>query len=192
MALTHLPHFKNIKSGVNHYDPVHSCVFEVYFQLPEPLQQQFGEDAALLTEQVVSITGLDALQRTTPSGVQKFNGVDVSYLNPMLESTRAELTMTFNLNLRNVTDNFVFKIFRAWENPSYDLSDGTRGIKVDYTSDVLRVAEANRNGEIWRSYIFHNLMLTGVSGMDELNYGSSDARMLQVNMIADTWDDDMG
>ena len=155
--LTHLPHIKNMKSGMNKYDPVHKSIFEVYFTLPEALQQDFKEDEAILTEQVTSVQGLDILQKTTPAGEQKFFGVTVSFLNPSLDQTAADLTINFNLNLRNVTDNFVLKVFRAWENLSYDISDGTRGIKMDYISDRMRIAEANRNGAIWRSYVFRHI-----------------------------------
>lgn len=190
--LVHLPHIKNVKSGINKYDPVHNSIYEVYFTLPEVIQSEFKEDELLLTEQVVSVNGLDILQKTTPAGEQKFFGVTVSFLNPSLDQTAADLTIVFNLNLRNVTDNFVLKIFKAWENLSYDLSDGTRGIKMDYISDNMRIAEANRNGEIWRSYIFHHIMLTGVTGMDDLAYGNNEARQLTTTFRADYWDDEVG
>lgn len=191
MALTHLPHIKNMKSGINKWDPVHKSIFEVYFTLPTVLQSTFGEDAQILTEQVTNVTGLDALQKTTPAGEQKFFGVTVSYLNPVLDTTAADITITFNLNLRNVTDNFVLKLFKAWENLSYDLSDGSRGIKTDYISDVLRIAQANRNGEIFRSVIFHHSMLTSVTNLDDLDYQSNDALTLQTQFRADYWEDEL-
>lgn len=190
-TISHLPHIKNIKSGINKYDPVHKSIFEVYFTLPEVLRQQFGEDEALLTEQIQTVSGLDILQKAPGVGEQKFMGVTVSYANPVMDTTAAEITIVMNLNLRNVTDNFVLKIFKAWENLNYDLSDGTRTIKTDYISDNLRVAEANRNGEVWRAYIFHNLILSAVTGLDDLDYTSTEARSLSVTFRADYWDDDM-
>lgn len=191
MALTHLPHIKNIKSGINKWDPVHKSVWEMYITVPSVLQSTFGEDAQILTEQVTNVAGLDALQKTTPAGTQRFLGADASFLNPVLDTTVADLTITFNLNLRNVTDNFVLKLFKAWENLSYDLSDGSRGIKVDYISDVLRIAQANRNGEIWRSVIFHHVMLTGVTGLDDLDYTTNDALTLVTTFRSDYWEDEL-
>lgn len=190
-GLTHLPHIKNVKSGINKYDPVHNSVYEVYFSLPEQIAGQFKEDEVTLTEQVTQVTGLDVLQKTTPAGEQKFMGVTVSFLNPVLDTTAAELEITFNLNLRNVTDNFVLKMFKAWENLSYNLQDGVRGIKIDYISDNMRIAEANRNGQIWRAYIFHHIMLTDVTGLNELNYTNNEARTLVCKFRCDYWDDDM-
>lgn len=189
--LTHLPHIKNIASGINKYDPVHKAIYEVYISLPEALDQTFKEDGVLLTQQVTTVSGLDALQKTTAAGEQKFYGVTVSYLNPTLDTTAADITMVFNLNLRDETDNFVLKVFKSWANLSYDLSDGSRGIKKDYISDNVRIAEANRNGEIWRSYIFHHVMLTGVTGLDDLDYTSNDARQLTCTFRADFWDEDL-
>lgn len=191
MALTHLPHIKNIKSGINKWDPVHKSVWELYVTVPDVLQSTFGEDAQILTQQVTNVAGLDALQKTTAAGTQRFLGADVSYLNPLLDTTVADLTITFNLNLRNVTDNFVLKLFKAWENLSYDMSDGTRGIKVDYISDVFRIAQANRNGEIWRSVIFKHVMLTGVTGLDDLDYTTNDALTLQTTFRSDYWEDEL-
>jgi hypothetical protein len=186
--ISHLPHIKNMTSGIEKYDPVHKSIFEVYFELPATIQSQFQQDVLLLTEQVKTVSGLDILQKTTPAGEQKFYGVTVSYLNPVLDQTAADLTMTFNLNLRNVTDNFVLNVFRAWENLSYDLSDGTRSIKTGYISDYLRIAEANRDGTIWRSYIFHHIMLTDVNGLNDLDYQNSDAIDLTCAFRCDYWD----
>jgi hypothetical protein len=189
--LTHLPHIKNVQSGINKYDPMHSAMYEVYFTLPEAIQSQFKDDEAVLTEQVTEVTGLDALQKTVGAGSQKFMGVDVSFLNPVLDNTYAELTINLNLNIRNATDAFVLKVFKAWEKLGYDLSDGTRTLMADYCTDNLRIAEANRDGTIWRSYIFHKVMLTGVTGLDSLNYTSNDARILTVTFRADYWDEDL-
>jgi hypothetical protein len=191
--LNHLPHIKNMQAGINKWDPVQKAIFEVYFTLPQALQEisTFQQDSVILTQQVTNVGGLDALQKTTAAGEQKFYGTTVSFLNPTVDTTAADLTMTLNLNLRNVTDNYVLKIFRAWEDLSYDLQTGARGIKTDYIVDDLRIAEANRNGQIWRSYIFHHVMLTGVTGLEDLDYSANDPRQLQISLRADFWDDEM-
>lgn len=189
--LTHLPHVKNIKSGINKWDPMHQAVFELYFTLPDALQAQFKEDEAILTEQVTEVSGLDALQKTTGQGSQKFMGVDVSFQNPAMDTTYAEITVTMNLNLRNVTDAFVLKVFRAWEDLNYNLADGTRTLKAEYSSDSLRIAEANRNGEIWRSYIFRHVLLAEVTGLDNLNYTENAPRTIVCKFRADYFEDDL-
>ena len=190
-SISHLPHIKNTQAGNNYYDPMHSAVFEVYFTLPVAIQDQYKDDEAILTEQVVSVSGLDALQKTVQAGQQKFFGVDVSYLNPTLDNTYAELTVVMNLNIRNATDAYVLKVFKAWEKLGYDLSDGTRTLMADYVADNLRISEANRDGTVWRSYIFHKVLLTGVEGLNDLNYTNNEARQLTVRFRADWWDEDL-
>ena len=189
--LTHLPHILNVESGRMKYDPVHKSIFEVYFTLPAAIQSQFKTEELLLTEQVTKVSGFDVLQKTIQKKKKKFYGVTVSYLNPVLDTTAADITITFNLNLRNVTDNFVLKVFRAWENISYNLADGTRSIKTGYITDNLRIAEATRNGDIWRSYIFHHVMLTGVTNIDDLDIMSNDARQLVCTFRCDYWEDEL-
>lgn len=190
-SITHLPHIKNTQSGINLYDPMHSAIFEVYFTLPTAIQSTFKDDEVTLTEQVFSVQGLDALQKTPQAGSQKFFGVDVSFLNPTLENTYAELNIVFNLNIRKATDAFVLKVIKAWEKLGYDLADGTRTLMADYVADTLRIAEANRDGTVWRSIIFHKVMITNVTGIDELNYTNNEARQLTVTFRADYWEEDL-
>ena len=189
--ISHLPHIKNTAAGNNYYDPMHSSVFEVYFTLPVAIQDKFKEDEAILTEQVVSVSGLDALQKTVQAGQQRFLGVDVSFLNPVITETFAQLTITFNLNIRNATDAYVLKLFKAWAKLGYDLSDGTRTLMADYVADNLRVSEANRDGTVFRSYIFHKVLLTNLSGLNDLDYNNNDARTLTVEFRADWWDEEL-
>lgn len=189
--LTHLPHVRNIKSGINRWDPNHSAVFEVYFTLPAAIQGQFAEDEAILTEQVTDVSGLDQLQKNTPVGKQRFMNVDVSHSAPVIDETRATITIVFNLNLRNVTDNFVLKVLMAWKNLNYNLADGTRTLKNQYVADNLRIAEANRDGTIWRSYVFHDVILGDITGIDTLNYDDNEPRKITAVFVSDTWDDDI-
>lgn len=189
--MNHLPHVKKVSAGMNKWDPNQSAIFEVYFMLPPQLQSKFMEEEKLLTEQVVSVSGLDALQKTVQAGSQKFFGVDVSFLNPALDNTFAEFTIVFNLNLRNVTDNWVFRVFREWESLGYNLLDGTRTLAADYISDLCHIAEANRDGTVWRDFTFHRCMLIGVEGLNELEYTNNEARKLTVKFRADYWDEDI-
>lgn len=188
-TLTHLPHLTNMQSGINKWDPSHSSVYEVYFTLPDAIRSEFSEDEVILTEQVTDVSGLDNLIKTTGVSSQTFMGVDVSYHNPTLDNTYAEITINLNLNLRNKVDNFVLKVFRAWENLNYNLADGTRTLLADYSSDAMRIAIANRAGDVVRSIVFNRVLLSGVSQIDTLDYKANEAQKLQVQFRCDYWDD---
>jgi hypothetical protein len=190
-GISHLPHITHVKAGNNKWDPIHKSIFEVYFTLPTPIASEFSADAEILTEQVTKVSGLDALQKTTSAGQQKFMGVDVSFLNPVMDNTYAEIEMDLNLNLRDGSDAYVLKLFKAWAKLGYDMSDGTRTLKADYMTDSLRIAEANRDGTIWRSYVFKHVMLTEVSGLGDLDYSATDAVSLKVKFRADWWEEEL-
>ena len=188
---THLPHLMNTKAGANRHDPMNRAVFEVSFTLPTQLQGMFGADAATMTEQVTDVSDLDALQKTVQAGSQKFFGVDVSFLNPTLDNTYCEVTVNFNLNIRSKSDAWLLRIFKAWEKLGYDLADGTRTLKSDYVADVMRIAEANRDGTIYRAVVFHDTMITNVTGLDTLNYTDNEPAKLAVTFRSDFWDEDL-
>ena len=190
--VSHLPHIMNTRAGIDRQDPMHSAIFEVYFQLPLALKSIFGsEDEHTITEQVTDVDGLDQLQKVVGAGSQKFFGVDVSFLNPTMEQTFCEFTVNFNLNIRNHTDAWLLKIFKAWGNLGYNLQDGTRTLMPDYVSNSVRIAEANRNGEIWRSYVFRKVMVVNVTGLPSLNYTENEPRKLSVTFRSDNWDEDL-
>lgn len=191
--ISHLPHITNVKAGVEKYDPMHQSIFEVAFTVPEAMSGEFnGEELQILSQQVVSINGLDALQKVAGVNSQKFLGVDVSFLNPTLDSTTAEFTIVFNLNLRNVTDAYVLKLFKAWGRLSYDLATGVRALKANYTCDTMHISEANRDGTVWREVVFKDVFITSITGLDTLDYTSSEARQLSVTFRADYWDETLG
>ena len=187
--MNHLPHIQNMKAGFNRWDPVHNSIFDVSFTIPKMLQNAFGEDVHLLQEQVTEVSGIDALQKAPGVGEQKFHGVTVSFLNPTVDSTAADITVKFNLNLRNVTDNFVLRLFKEWARISYDLHNGSRSLKIDYIAESMTIAEANRDGTIWRAYSFKDVMLVSIGGLSSLSYGSNEAQQIDVVFRSDYWEE---
>lgn len=185
-----LPHITNSQAGVNKWDPVHSNLFEVYFTLPDALREAFGQDEALITEHVLSISGLAAIHKTAQTGSQKFMGTTRTYIQPGVDDTSAEITVKFSLNLRNGTDNFIYKLFKAWSRLGYDINTGEKSLKKDYCADWLRVKIANRAGDVYEDVIFKCVMLAdSISGPDEYNYETLDALELEVKFKSDWWTD---
>jgi len=189
--VSHLPHITNVHAGRERWDPMHQSIFEVGFTVPAALADKgfSGEELEILTEQVVSVSGLDSLQRVASANSQKFLGVDVSFLNPVLEQTTAELTIVFNLNLRNVTDAYVLTLFKEWGKLSYNIGNGQRKLKKDYICETMHISEANRDGTVWREVIFKDVFLTSITGLETLDYNSSEARQLTVTFRSDYWDE---
>lgn len=189
-----LPHLRNVYSyndGSGPWDPVNVAVFEVEFDLPEAIRSEFAGDIPILSQQVTDISGIDGLQMNPGVGEQKFYGVTSSFLNPMLDTTAIDVTMNLNLNLRNVSDNFVFRIFKAWQKRNHDLQTGTRRLMKDYIADGIKIRQANRDGTVWREVTLHKVILTGISNFDSLDYTNNEAVKLQVTFRCDFWDEDI-
>ena len=188
--LSHVPHVRSVSAGNNHYDPVNTAVFEVEFDFPELIKSAVGTDTiGILTEQVTNVAGLDNLLKTPAAGQQKFFGADVSYLNPTLDNTYAEITIDFNLNLRNVTDNYVLDAFMKWRNLNYNLGNGARYLKKDYVAPKILIKVANRDGTVWRVINLWDVMLINITGLDGLDITANESPKLQCTFRSDYWDD---
>ena len=184
-----LPHITNSEAGRNLYDPYHNCLFEVYFTLPKAIKDEFGQDEALLTEHVLKVSGLENLDKGPDVTTQKYQGTTRTYLKPKIDDTSAEIKVEFSLNLRNGTDNYIYKVFKAWKNLNYDLETGTIVLKKDYVADWMRIVIANRAGAIIKDVVFKDVMLKGnIEGMGELDYENGEAvGPLGVTFASDWW-----
>jgi hypothetical protein len=187
-----LPHLRNSQAGRNKWDPVHGSIFEIRFTVPEAIRADFGKDEVLITEHVTKISGIGAILNKAPEvSQQKFMGTDRSFIVPTLGSTHAELEVEFTLNYRDDTDNFLYKLFRAWAALGYDINTGSRSLKREYCADWLNVAIANRAGDIVHEIIFKDVMINGDLGgtYGDLDYTSNEAATLSVKLVSDWWDE---
>lgn len=185
-----LPHIKNSKAGNNLYDPVHKSIFEVGFTLPAAISGTFAKDTELLTEHVLTVGGLEALYRAPEVESQKFMGVDRSFIKPTVGETKATIEVEFSLNLRNGTDNYILKLFRAWAALGYDITSGKRTLKKDYCAEWLKVRVANRAGDVYQEIVFKDVMIGGPLEFDGgLDYTADDALNLKVKFVSDWWEE---
>ena len=187
--LNHVPHVRSVEAGRNYYDPVNTAIFEVSFSFPGLISAAVKDKVDLLTEQVTNVAGLDNLHKTPAAGQQKFFGADVSYLNPTLDNTYAEITIDFNLNLRSVTDNYVLDAFLQWRNLNYNLGNGARYLKKDYVAPFIEIKMANRDGTVYRVVKLWDVMLINITGLDSLDITSNESPKLQCTFRSDYWDD---
>lgn len=187
--LSHVPHVRSVEAGRNYYDPVNTAIFEVGFTFPGLISSALSNNIDILTEQVTNVTGLDNLLKTPAAGQQKFFGADVSYLNPTLDNTYAEITIDFNLNLRSVTDNYVLDAFMQWRNLNYNLGNGARYLKKDYVAPYIEIKMANRDGTVWRVVKLWDVMLINITGLDGLDITANESPKLQCTFRSDYWDD---
>ncbi len=187
-----LPHIKNSKAGINRQEPVFDNLFEVYFSIPEALANAGygGEDITVLTEQVQNVGGLNTLTKSPEKKEQTFMGTTRTYLGSKLDTTSHTISLELALNMRNGTDNYIFKLFREWNALAYDIRTGTRSLKNDHVADFLRVVQFNRNGDIFRDITYHDIQLTKLEAGDSFDYGSGELQKLSIEFVSD-WADDI-
>ena len=183
-----LPHIKNSQAGVNRYDAVFGNIYEVYFTLPEPLRAQFAQDEALITEHVLKISGLEALDKAPETVQQQFMGTTRTHIAPRIDDTSAEISVDLSLNLRNGVDNYIYKLFKAWARLGYNINTGERSLKKDYCADWLKVSIANQEGDIYREVVFKDVMISGpIEGMGEYDYSTAEPKQITVKFKSDWW-----
>lgn len=191
--VSHFPHINNIKAAYERWDPMHNSIFEVDFTVPYVMQGEFDQDSLLvLSQQVVSVNGLDGLQKPLTMYTMKYLGVDVAFFNPMLDNTGIDFDITFNLNLRNVSDAYVYKLFKQWLRLIYNMATGVVPLIAQAKAESMTILEANRDGTVWRQVVLKNVVITGMQGMNNLDYNSTEPRQLNVNFHADFWDETTG
>ena len=185
------PHLKNVQAGRNLWDPMHQSIFEVIFDGVAKMGLVGKEDDVLsiLPEQVTTVQGLDSLIKVVGVGEQKFMGVTNSYANPVYDTTAADITIEFNLNLKNNNDAYVYRVFSEWSKRLYDIQSGTRHLMYEYTCPYVKINEANRDGSIWRTIVLYKVILTGITGLDGLDYNNNEARKLTCTFRSDSWED---
>jgi hypothetical protein len=185
-----LPHITNSKAGINKWDPMHVNMFEVSFTLPAALKADFPEEETQITEQVLSISGLGALHKTAGTNTQKFMGTTRTYILPGLDDTSAEIEIKFALNLKNETDNYLYRLIKAWARLGYNILTGEKVLKKDYCAEAFEVKIANRAGDVIEDVVFKDVMMAdSPDGLNEYNYETLDAAELTVKFKSDWWTD---
>lgn len=188
--VSHLPHISNVQAGKEYWDPMHESLFQILFTVPYVMQGEYNqEELLILSQQVVSVNGLDQIQKQLTMYKMKYLGVDVAFFNPIIDDTSIEFTITFNLNIRNRSDAYVFKLFKSWLRLIHNMSTGVIPLLGQCRAESMTICEANRDGTIWRQVVMKNVVITSMTGMDTLKYDSFDARQLTVTFHGDFWDE---
>jgi len=190
-----LPHIRNSRAGVDKEEPVFGNCFECYFELPKMVTNKMAlsaNDLLVLTQQVTKVT-LEKETDLGPKAVdQSYKFAHRKYAAPMVEETAAKIEIELNLNLRKAVDNYVWKIFREWNNLVYNSLTGEMFLKEDYAADSLKIIEHNRRGDIFRERIFKNVWPEdGIKGFGkELEYNGDGAPVIiTLSFWADYWDE---
>jgi hypothetical protein len=178
-----LPYWTNSVAAREYYEPIYKNQFEVILNPPAVIS---GSNVALLVEHVTEISGLPEINPNGTLVEQSYKFAKRSFAGGIPDTTTADLTIKFTVNLNEENDAYVYNILRAWNDIVYNPQSGSQGLKRDYVGS-MSVHVANKTGEIFREWnfpvIIPNDKLTELS----LNYTENGIYDLTMKYRADYW-----
>lgn len=184
-----LSHYRNSHAAVSKYEVVNPSLFEVTILPPDFPSGGDDNTTTLLLEHVRSISGLDGLNPSIGTAVQKFKQAERHYAGGP-ESTHLELGLTFSLNLNDANENYIYTTLRKWCDMIFNPANGAMGLKRQYCGQMV-IVEYNRDGSIWRKITCSDCFPTGqMTGMGERSYEDpNSANELSITFMVDLWDE---
>jgi hypothetical protein len=176
-----LPHYDNSRAAVEYYEPLFLNQFEVIITPPSTITNNVD----LLVEQVKKISGLPEL-----TGVGQVNQfykfAKRTFAAGKPAETTAKLSVTFEVNLNEENDAYVYNTLRAWGDLTFDPLNGRQGLKRDYIGQIY-VAIFNKAQDIYREFRFSPAYLTGELTKMDLDYASDNLYTLTANFQCDAF-----
>jgi hypothetical protein len=178
-----LPHWTNSTAATNYYEPIYKNQFEVILTPPAVIT---GTNVALLVEHVTEISGLPEINSNGTLVEQKYKFATRSYAGGIPDTTVADLTIKFTVNLNEENDAYIYNILRAWNDIVYNPLTGSQGLKRDYVGS-MSVHVSNKTGEIFREWSFPSIIPNDKLTALDLNYTENGVYDVAMKYRSDWW-----
>jgi hypothetical protein len=180
-----LPHFTNIDSHKNKWEPIHKSLYEVDIILPDAIASLHPNATHLLLENTTEINM--PKYPTLGKGQQRFK-YSTRLFTMLPESTSFEdLTIKFNLNQNDNKQIFNYRMMKDWYDLAWNNEDGSVSYKKDMTGDVI-IYMHDKAGEVIRRVTCYNVMINDFSGIEDLAWESTGEIFdLTCKFYADYW-----
>jgi hypothetical protein len=178
-----LPHWDNSVASRNSYEPIFQNQFE--FVINPPAGLAGDANAPLLVEQILTVSGIPE-QMTAASVTQFYKFSKRAYAAATPNETLAKLSCTFEVNLDNENNMYVYNTLRAWADLIYDPLTGRQGLKRDYVGSA-RLVIFNKAGDIFREFTFVNMFLDKELSAMTLGYSTTEIYKITASFTSDTW-----
>jgi hypothetical protein len=185
-------HFKNSVVSMENFEPLYKHLFEVIITPPTILENSVNwlsnSGQALVLEQVTKISGINV--DIHPGMVdQKYKGAKRNFSGVIPANTSVEFTISFNLNLNDANQNFVYNSFREWSDLIYDPLTATQTLKKDYVSPAgCSITQFNKIGDVYRKIDIRNLILSKEFGALDFAYGENNIMDMNITFTGDYFD----
>lgn len=172
-----LPHFTQLQMtgspggpGTLPHEPIYKNLFEITFVLPTILQAQ-GRDPVLLLQQATSVD-LGVTNKALGTNTQKFKYSDRAFIKAGPDSTTADVSIKFNVNVNNQGSMETWNALRAWYDLGWNSQNGYLHYKADTIGTII-VNQHDKKGLVLRRVTFQNCQLLDVSGFGSLAWGGA-------------------
>lgn len=180
-----LPHFSNVLSHNQVWEPVYKSLFEITFDLP-PILGRTTQEVQLLLENARNIT-----LPVTPDielATQRFKFSTRTYVTLPTETHIADLSIIFNLNENDKNGIFTWNIMKAWYDLVWNSQTGETHTKKEIIGNII-VNQHNKKGQVIRRVTYRNVQIIG---MDAIELSWDDTNQIletPVRFCADWWED---
>lgn len=182
-----LPHFTQISSHNENWEPSYKNLFEVEIILPDAIRDRHPNGTNLLLENAIS-TAMPTYPTLGPI-TQKYKYSTRMFLGFPDTTSKTDLGITFNINQNDAKQLFTFRMIKDWYDLAWNNEDGSSNYKRNMIGDII-VYHHDREGEIIRRVTYHNCQITSWAGMEDLSWADTTAvHELNGTWIVDWWED---
>lgn len=172
-----LSHVKNSEAGRKNWESHVDSLFKVTFIPPAGVTNY-----EILTEQVVSVTGWKV---PGPEAVQQqFMQAKKNSASTEVDQTQ-NLTFTFELNLNDQYQNYVYNTIMDWRKKVFNPATGEYGMQKDYKGTII-IESFAANGKIYWTRKLVNAWPSGeLNTIGQNDYNSAEPVKLEQAITAD-------
>ena len=182
-----LAHFTQVDSHHELWEPIHKNLYETTIILPEVLKTIHPNATHLLLENTKTAQLPKYPALTVAS--QRFKYSTRAFVMMPEKTHIDDLSLTFNLNQNEQYQIFCFKILKDWYDLAWNNETGTLHYKKNLIGDII-IHVHDKEGKVIRRVTYHNAMMTGFSGFEDLSWEeSTNIFDLTATFAADYWED---
>ena len=182
-----LPHFTEIVTSNNQWEPVYKNLFEVEMYLPDIIKDKHPNGTALLLENIRA-----AKLPTYPDlpTVKQWYKYSTRIFLGFPESTSIDsLEFGFNINQNDAKQMFTFRMMKDLYDISFNNEDGSSNYKKNASMEII-LYQHDRQGNIIRRVTYHNCLLHTFSVGEDLVWGGgAEIQELTAGFAVDYFED---
>lgn len=158
MSSTGLPHYRNWTSNNDMFEPVFNAYFVVSLTPPSSLSDKYTWD--LVLENLTKVGGLDFAKMMPTVKTQSFKGAKRSYVGGKVPEQFQDIELSFEVNLNNSNQMYVYNALRDWCDLAYNPMTGKMGTKKDYAGGPIIISQYTADGDVFRQVTFNKCIPT--------------------------------